>query len=244
MQCSICLSDVSRNPNSRIKLPCGHCFHRDCIGKWFYGTQTTCPLCREPGDINTCFYLALRAYIKSENTDLTNVRSNAITIYKYVLSHPMLHCFARDKIERLCEIDMKAVLSSFEYGGGSLSSLTKCSKCNMFGHNSKNTVCPSNIWSNTLLSAFPTHASDVHVWIDGKPSTNMVHSPCVPYAIQKLHTKATLGAHTFRKWDQLFSPSLVIKDAEDRGLEVGELLHVVRPGLPEGESYSLCNVLF
>lgn len=42
-QCSICLSNLSKDETVISKLPCGHCFHTECINKW---RQNTCPCCR------------------------------------------------------------------------------------------------------------------------------------------------------------------------------------------------------
>ncbi len=47
--CSICLADYNEG-DSVVGLPCGHLFHKDCIGPWIE-TKHRCPLCRQP--INT-----------------------------------------------------------------------------------------------------------------------------------------------------------------------------------------------
>ncbi|KAL7125983.1 hypothetical protein ABFS83_14G154100 [Erythranthe nasuta] len=43
--CAICLNDICSGDSYR-KLPeCRHCFHEHCIDTWF-GSHSTCPLCR------------------------------------------------------------------------------------------------------------------------------------------------------------------------------------------------------
>ncbi|KAF4677584.1 hypothetical protein FOL47_000539 [Perkinsus chesapeaki] len=48
-ECPICLADCRDDPGIRV-LPCGHCFHEDCIRAWFIQqlVKPTCPLCRSP----------------------------------------------------------------------------------------------------------------------------------------------------------------------------------------------------
>ncbi|EER05104.1 conserved hypothetical protein [Perkinsus marinus ATCC 50983] len=48
-ECPICLADCRDDPGVRL-LPCGHCFHEDCIRAWFISQliKPTCPLCRRP----------------------------------------------------------------------------------------------------------------------------------------------------------------------------------------------------
>jgi len=40
--CGICLEKIIISP---IPLPCGHCFHSDCIIKWI-NKNMSCPHCR------------------------------------------------------------------------------------------------------------------------------------------------------------------------------------------------------
>jgi len=40
--CSICLE----TNNDSVKLPCGHHFHEDCIGKWLLEKSVNCPMCK------------------------------------------------------------------------------------------------------------------------------------------------------------------------------------------------------
>lgn len=42
--CSVCL-ESARIGDALRKLPCGHCFHVQCIDLWLYKNDT-CPLCR------------------------------------------------------------------------------------------------------------------------------------------------------------------------------------------------------
>lgn len=39
--CNICLSDMKEF----ITINCGHCYHKECVGKWLLN-NTTCPCCR------------------------------------------------------------------------------------------------------------------------------------------------------------------------------------------------------
>ena len=41
--CVVCMCSLEGTPS--VRLPCGHCFHRDCIGHWFR-RRSTCPVCR------------------------------------------------------------------------------------------------------------------------------------------------------------------------------------------------------
>jgi len=43
-ECSICLDDIVRS--TLAILPCGHCFHRDCVTAVLKQTQALCPWCR------------------------------------------------------------------------------------------------------------------------------------------------------------------------------------------------------
>ena len=48
-QCSICYEDMT---SKSVRLPCQHCFHDECIIKWFQSKKSifdcTCPMCRRP----------------------------------------------------------------------------------------------------------------------------------------------------------------------------------------------------
>lgn len=44
-ECSICLSEFDQTAEIN-RLPCGHFFHKSCLGKWLNYWNTTCPLCR------------------------------------------------------------------------------------------------------------------------------------------------------------------------------------------------------
>lgn len=63
--CSICLDEYA--PDDVLgELPCGHVFHRDCIGKWLTERSSTCPLCKtdllpnEDDDDDASDYVELR----------------------------------------------------------------------------------------------------------------------------------------------------------------------------------------
>ena len=42
--CAICQEEMIATTDA-LKLPCGHCFHEECLTKWL-GKQHTCPTCR------------------------------------------------------------------------------------------------------------------------------------------------------------------------------------------------------
>ncbi|KAL3509241.1 hypothetical protein ACH5RR_028642 [Cinchona calisaya] len=49
LECSVCLSVLEEGEMAR-KLPnCNHIFHAECIDKWF-GSQSTCPICRSEAE--------------------------------------------------------------------------------------------------------------------------------------------------------------------------------------------------
>ena len=45
-KCVICSSQMGKC-SDKIKLICGHTFHRKCIREWFLKTSNNCPLCRK-----------------------------------------------------------------------------------------------------------------------------------------------------------------------------------------------------
>ncbi|KDO20836.1 hypothetical protein SPRG_13652 [Saprolegnia parasitica CBS 223.65] len=51
--CAICTYEYLRDEFDElgkvVQLPCGHCFHRDCVNEWLY-THNTCPMCRHMTD--------------------------------------------------------------------------------------------------------------------------------------------------------------------------------------------------
>ena len=56
--CSICYGEVWRN-QEHASLPCGHIFHKACIGTWLKRVRTTtCPTCR--GEVPRRVRAALR----------------------------------------------------------------------------------------------------------------------------------------------------------------------------------------
>lgn len=45
-QCSICMQDLATDAVDQA--PCHHFFHEDCLNRWKFGGNNTCPLCRSP----------------------------------------------------------------------------------------------------------------------------------------------------------------------------------------------------
>jgi len=43
--CSVCQSNYEVNDNVN-KLPCDHCFHKDCVNEWL-DRHNSCPICRK-----------------------------------------------------------------------------------------------------------------------------------------------------------------------------------------------------
>ncbi|KAD6453652.1 hypothetical protein E3N88_08358 [Mikania micrantha] len=46
-ECAVCLSEFVEGETGRVLPKCKHCFHTECIDMWF-GSHSTCPLCRSP----------------------------------------------------------------------------------------------------------------------------------------------------------------------------------------------------
>lgn len=44
--CNICLCNYNINENL-VKLPCNHCFHKECIFNWLCKENVNCPICRK-----------------------------------------------------------------------------------------------------------------------------------------------------------------------------------------------------
>ncbi|KAL3516756.1 hypothetical protein ACH5RR_023658 [Cinchona calisaya] len=44
--CTVCLSNIKGDEKCRQLPKCNHCFHVECIDKWFELSRFTCPLCR------------------------------------------------------------------------------------------------------------------------------------------------------------------------------------------------------
>ncbi|PKU84291.1 RING-H2 finger protein ATL52-like [Dendrobium catenatum] len=44
--CAVCLSEFEDGEKVRFLPECGHCFHVECIDKWFR-RNSTCPMCRQ-----------------------------------------------------------------------------------------------------------------------------------------------------------------------------------------------------
>ncbi|XP_054800129.1 E3 ubiquitin-protein ligase ATL41-like [Prosopis cineraria] len=45
VECSVCLATIGEDATVRVLPNCKHVFHVDCVDTWF-GTNTTCPICR------------------------------------------------------------------------------------------------------------------------------------------------------------------------------------------------------
>jgi hypothetical protein len=67
--CSICLNSI-RKTRSTQELPCGHLFHRKCIGEWEQTGNETCPLCRKSTNTNN-FKVTLQIENIRTNTSST-----------------------------------------------------------------------------------------------------------------------------------------------------------------------------
>ena len=61
MSCAICLNSI-RKTRSTTELPCGHLYHKKCIGSWEERGNDTCPLCRRNMSNNN-----FRVTLKVEN---------------------------------------------------------------------------------------------------------------------------------------------------------------------------------
>lgn len=49
-ECVICLNSLSNN-GVVVRTPCGHLFHKECLGRWI-STDPTCPTCRKVLTVN------------------------------------------------------------------------------------------------------------------------------------------------------------------------------------------------
>ena len=52
--CAICINDIKSDEN--YKLECNHCFHIDCIVKWFRSSNGNCPCCWNNIKKNLSYY--------------------------------------------------------------------------------------------------------------------------------------------------------------------------------------------
>lgn len=46
ISCNICLSDYELREEI-LRLPCNHCFHKECISNWLQKENVKCPMCRK-----------------------------------------------------------------------------------------------------------------------------------------------------------------------------------------------------
>lgn len=73
--CEICSDDFCETGRSVGAIPCGHCYHVNCLASWF-NTQrgqknpTTCPKCRAPANVSQIIRLFLFGS-SSEDTNKT-----------------------------------------------------------------------------------------------------------------------------------------------------------------------------
>jgi hypothetical protein len=44
-ECCICMGS-NEEETSVVKTACGHCFHGNCLNRWFVGGKRSCPYCR------------------------------------------------------------------------------------------------------------------------------------------------------------------------------------------------------
>ncbi|OHT17049.1 hypothetical protein TRFO_12765 [Tritrichomonas foetus] len=71
--CIICRMKMNKNDSK--KIPCGHCFHTDCLSIWV-GTQQKCPICSS--DISTLFkkHLAEKLYLREVQDEIVFEANN------------------------------------------------------------------------------------------------------------------------------------------------------------------------
>jgi hypothetical protein len=47
-ECIICFEKIKQGGDEIVKTPCGHFYHRECIGGWLTRGNVSCPMCRNP----------------------------------------------------------------------------------------------------------------------------------------------------------------------------------------------------
>jgi hypothetical protein len=87
--CSICYHRMDKKPE-RIKLKCGHYFHKACLASW---EKKDCPLCKRPYHIDDLVNISLDKIVKpfileitslpmQEQTLIINIIALILKIYK------------------------------------------------------------------------------------------------------------------------------------------------------------------
>jgi hypothetical protein len=63
-ECTVC-QETYKLGEKVVKLPCGHCFHQECVQPWF-DHHDNCPVCRKslPANLES-----LEEWLRSANTD-------------------------------------------------------------------------------------------------------------------------------------------------------------------------------
>lgn len=84
--CPICLLQLSSNINA---LPCGHCFHQDCINRHLE-KRNACPNCRkytDIKDIRPIFYEVVRNCKMRESINTLELREEVIRMRTLIESY-------------------------------------------------------------------------------------------------------------------------------------------------------------
>ncbi|CAL9100712.1 unnamed protein product [Musa acuminata var. zebrina] len=65
-ECCVCLSRLEEDEYVTRQLPCGHLFHRECIGTWLSSCNRSCPLCRRSVDVKSTSMAAQQQQLTEE----------------------------------------------------------------------------------------------------------------------------------------------------------------------------------
>jgi len=113
--CSICLNPI-RKTRSTEELPCGHLYHKKCIGMWEERGNETCPLCRKNINKNE-FRITL--HIENLRTDIQSEINIDIDRIRRILDHLDLNLedienFSSDIIFDAADLEsLESILSDF-----------------------------------------------------------------------------------------------------------------------------------